>query len=148
MPTAADPPPDGDVPPNQPPDDIPPDQPPDDDHDDSDFIGALFRLRRGFFRFIIATAVSVHARWKKGQGAAKGGNHNTKTTTPKPQNPPHQNKTQNTTKSIISDAPRLAYSDPLVFRLFRLFSIYRSGNMEMPRICPHRKPINPPRWST
>ena len=33
---------------------------------------ALFRLRRGFFHFIITTAVSVRARWKKGQWAAVG----------------------------------------------------------------------------
>ena len=35
-------------------------------------VGALFRLCRGFFHFIITTAVSVRARWKKGQGAAEG----------------------------------------------------------------------------
>ena len=29
---------------------------------------ALFRLCRGFFHFIITTAVSVRARWKKGEG--------------------------------------------------------------------------------
>ena len=34
-------------------------------------VGALFRLCRGFFHFIITTAVSVRARWKKGQAQPK-----------------------------------------------------------------------------
>ena len=35
-------------------------------------VGALFRLCRGFFYFIITTAVSVRARWKRGQEQPKG----------------------------------------------------------------------------
>ena len=35
-------------------------------------VGALFRFCRGFFHFIITTAVSVRARWKKGQAQPKG----------------------------------------------------------------------------
>ena len=35
-------------------------------------VGALFRLCRGFFHFIITTAVSVRARWKKGQEKPEG----------------------------------------------------------------------------
>ena len=35
-------------------------------------VGALFRLCRGFFHFIITTAVSARARWKKGQEKPEG----------------------------------------------------------------------------